>query len=58
MSTGPAGQRMTYPDRLTEILRRYPPGSEVAAAMTAARPAITAAIVRVQAHLRQSAQAT
>lgn len=51
MTTGPAGQRYTYPQRLTEILRRYPPGSEVADAMTAAQPAINAAIARVTARL-------
>lgn len=58
MSTGPAGQRMTYPERLDEILRRYPPDSEVAAAMTAARPAITATIGRVEARLDQVRQST
>lgn len=49
MTTGPAGQRYTYPQRLAEILNRYPPGSEVAAAMTAAQPTIDAAIARVTA---------
>ncbi|MBO0871767.1 MAG: HD domain-containing protein [Pseudonocardia sp.] len=51
MTTGPAGQRYSYPQRLAEILNRYPPGSEVAAAMTAAQPTIEAATARVTARL-------
>lgn len=47
--SGPVGQRVDYAERLAEILRRYPPGSAVAEAMTAAQPAIAAAIARVMA---------
>lgn len=51
MTTGPAGQRFTYAQRLEEILSRYEPGSVVASAMTAAQPLIEAAIKRAEARL-------
>lgn len=51
MTTGPTGQRLTYPQRLEEILLRYPPESTVARAMTLARPDIATAIDRTTARL-------
>lgn len=57
MSTGPAGQRMTYPERLAEILHLPAPGSAVAVTMTAALPAITAAVARGESRLAQVREA-
>jgi hypothetical protein len=51
MTTGPAGEQVDYPDRLSEILVRYPPESTVARAMTRAQPVIKAAIDRTLARL-------
>ncbi|MBN9738728.1 MULTISPECIES: HD domain-containing protein [unclassified Pseudonocardia] len=54
MTTGPAGQRMSYPERLDEILERYEPDSAVARAMTAARTSIEAAIDRTTRRLERA----
>jgi hypothetical protein len=51
MTTGPSGERLDYPDRLFEILRRYPHSSAVAQAMTRARSTIEAAIARTMDRL-------
>jgi predicted hydrolase (HD superfamily) len=51
MTTGPAGQRLEYPDRLAEILQRYEPDSVVYRAMRDAEPAIRAAISRTEQRL-------
>ncbi|WP_227013348.1 HD domain-containing protein [Pseudonocardia sp. EC080619-01] len=54
MTTGPGGQRMSYPERLDEILERYEPDSAVARAMTTARTSIEAAIDRTTRHLERA----
>ncbi|MBV9312939.1 MAG: HDIG domain-containing protein [Pseudonocardia sp.] len=51
MTTGPAGEAISYPVRLDEILRRYESGTAVARAMTRARPSIEAAIARTATRL-------
>jgi hypothetical protein len=51
MTTGPRGERISYPERLAEILDRYGPNSVVGRAMTRARPAIEAAIERTERRL-------
>ena len=51
MTTGPQGQRLSFGDRLTEILSRYGPGSVVNRAMTAASPALGDAVDRTAARL-------
>ena len=54
MTTGPAGQRMGYPERLDEILERYEPNSTVARAMVAARVSIEHAIEQTQRRLARA----
>ncbi|MBN9792521.1 phosphohydrolase [Pseudonocardia sp. TMWB2A] len=54
MTTGPAGQRMGYPERLEEILERYEPDSVVARAMTAARTSIEIAIDQTMIRLERA----
>ncbi|RKT06996.1 metal dependent phosphohydrolase [Streptomyces sp. 3211.6] len=51
MTTGPAGQRLVFADRIGEILTRYPPGSEVHTAISTAVPALAAAVARTHARL-------
>lgn len=51
MTTGPGGERVEYPERLTEILRRYGTDSVVGRAMLQARPIIEAAIHRTNERL-------
>ncbi|MEU8436070.1 HD domain-containing protein [Streptomyces sp. NPDC029216] len=51
MTTGPAGQRLAFTDRIDEILMRYAPGSEVHAAISAATPTLAAAVARAHARL-------
>ena len=51
MTTGPDGERFDYPERLREILARYPADSVVARAMRNAQPAIEAAIARTNERL-------
>ncbi|MEU3403399.1 HD domain-containing protein [Streptomyces sp. NPDC006670] len=51
MTTGPAGQRFAFTDRSGEILTRYPPGSEVHAAISTAVPTLAAAVARTHARL-------
>lgn len=55
MTTGPQGQRFTYPERLAEILDRYEPGSVVHRAMTRAQPLIEGAIERTERRLAAAA---
>lgn len=54
MTTGPAGQRVGYPERLDEILERYEPNSVVARAMVAARVSIEHAIEQTQQRLARA----
>lgn len=51
MTTGPAGERFDYPERLREILARYPENSVVARAMRRAQPEIESAITRTNERL-------
>ena len=53
MTTGPAGERFDYPERLTEILARYPADSVVTRAMKRAQPDIEAAIKRTRARIAE-----
>lgn len=46
LSTGPNGESFTVDERLTEILRRYDPGSVVHTAITRAEPRLRAAAQR------------
>jgi HD superfamily phosphodiesterase len=54
MTTGPDGEELAYSQRLSEILRRYEPGSVVARAMVRAEPAIRGAIARTRARLEEA----
>ncbi|MFF4577105.1 HD domain-containing protein [Streptomyces sp. NPDC001389] len=51
MTTGPAGQRFAFTDRINEILIRYTPGSAVHAAISTATPTLAAAVARTHARL-------
>jgi hypothetical protein len=51
LTTGPRGQRLSFGDRLGEILERYGPGSLVNRAMTAASPALGDAVDRTAKRL-------
>ncbi|WJY50242.1 HD domain-containing protein [Streptomyces chengbuensis] len=51
MTTGPAGQRFDFDQRMGETLVRYEPGSEVHTAITKARPYLGAAVDRTSARL-------
>ncbi len=46
MTTGPAGQRMPFEERIAEILDRYPPDDPVHRANRRSRPVLRAAIDR------------
>ncbi len=54
MTTGPQGQRLTFDERIEEILTRYPPESEVHRAITKARPVLAEHVARVEARLAAS----
>src|SRR6185437_16474607 len=47
MTTGPDGQRLTFDDRLAEILARYGPDDAVSRVMIRSAPQLAAAIARV-----------
>ncbi|MFF2786749.1 HD domain-containing protein [Streptomyces sp. NPDC058049] len=49
MTTGPAGQRLGFTERIDEILTRYAPGSEVHVAISTAVPYLAAAVARTDA---------
>lgn len=49
MTTGPAGHRLGFAERIEEILTRYAPGSEVHTAISAALPYLAAAVARADA---------
>jgi hypothetical protein len=53
MTTGPRGEKMTYDQRLAEILTRYDPNSIVGRAMLRAEPAIRAAIDRTRQRIAE-----
>jgi hypothetical protein len=46
MTTGPAGQPMTFNQRVDEILRRYPPDDPVHRAIVRAQPLLQTAVER------------
>ncbi|MGH3786444.1 MAG: hypothetical protein ACRDRG_07790 [Pseudonocardiaceae bacterium] len=48
MTTGPRGERVTYPERLAEIMTRHRAESVVGRAMASARPSIEQARSRVE----------
>ena len=48
LTVGPQGQLMPVEERLTEILRRYPPGHVVHQSILRARPSLTATMARVE----------
>jgi len=50
-TTGPQGQRLTYAARIAEILRRYPPDSEVHRAITRASSELEVHVERVERRL-------
>lgn len=50
-TTGPQGQRLSYEARIAEILRRYPPDSEVHRAIAIAGDELTVHVERVQRRL-------
>ncbi len=51
MTTGPAGQRLTFEARIAEILERYPPDHPVHRAISRSRPALAAAVERTARQL-------
>jgi putative nucleotidyltransferase with HDIG domain len=51
LTTGPQGQPMTFPQRLEEILRRYPDSSPVHTAMRHARVTLAAQVERTSDRL-------
>ncbi|WP_156724721.1 HD domain-containing protein [Streptomyces apocyni] len=51
MTTGPAGQRFNFDQRIDEILDRYESGSEVHTAISKARPYLEAAVTRTRTRL-------
>jgi HD superfamily phosphodiesterase len=51
MTTGPAGQRLTFEARIAEILERYPPGHPVHRAISRSRPGLAAAVERTARQL-------
>ncbi|MFD8981493.1 HD domain-containing protein [Streptomyces sp. NPDC059564] len=51
MTTGPSGQRLSFAERIDEILVRYAPGSEVHRAISAAIPYLAGAVARVGARI-------
>jgi hypothetical protein len=58
MTTGPAGQRLTFEARITEILERYPPGHPVHPAISRSRPTLAAAVDRTARSLMGIGTAT
>ncbi|MER7171744.1 HD domain-containing protein [Streptomyces mesophilus] len=56
MTTGPAGQRFVFDERIDEILDRYDIRSDVNASITKARPYLGAAVERTQDRLSRGAE--
>lgn len=46
LTTGPAGESLTYAERITDILDRYPPDDPVHRAWLVAKPVLAAAVGR------------
>lgn len=51
LTSGPTGHATTFEARVTEILTRYPPDSVVHESISAARPALAAAVHRTRQRL-------
>jgi hypothetical protein len=51
MTTGPAGQPISFEERIADILRRYPPDDPVHRAIARARPRLRAAVERTRRRL-------
>ncbi|WP_374212734.1 HD domain-containing protein [Frankia sp. CiP3] len=56
MTTGPKGQRLTFPERVAEIFSRYGEGSVVQRSIARARPLLAASIDRTVARLAAAGQ--
>jgi hypothetical protein len=54
MTTGPQGQRMTFEERVSDILHRYPAGDPVHRAMLRARSYLSGCVERTESRLRGS----
>ncbi|CAM06168.1 metal dependent phosphohydrolase [Saccharopolyspora erythraea NRRL 2338] len=54
LTTGPSGERLTYDERMDEILSRYSPDDPVYRTWTKARPIIAEAIARTDRRLAGS----
>ncbi|MFD0919650.1 HD domain-containing protein [Saccharopolyspora rosea] len=57
LTTGPGGERLTYSDRIDEILTRYEPDDPVHRTWVKARPVLAEAVARTERRLAQE-QAT
>jgi hypothetical protein len=55
MTTGPAGERMSFEERIAEILDRYPADDPVNRAVIRSRPLLHEAIARTTRRLKTSA---
>ena len=55
MTTGPAGQHLTFQERIDEILKRYPADDVVHRTISRARPMLGAAVERTRRRLGASA---
>ncbi|MFE7201919.1 HD domain-containing protein [Pseudonocardia alni] len=51
LTTGPSGERVTYDQRISEILDRYPPGDPVHQAWLFARPVMAECVRRTESRL-------
>lgn len=51
LTTGPAGERLTYDERIAEILRRYPEDDPVHKAWLTAAPVLRESVQRAEARL-------
>ncbi|WP_131747750.1 HD domain-containing protein [Frankia sp. Cppng1_Ct_nod] len=56
MTTGPKGQRFTFPERVAEIFSRYGEGSVVQRSIARARPVLAASIDRTFTRLAAAGQ--
>ncbi|WP_322751209.1 MULTISPECIES: HD domain-containing protein [unclassified Frankia] len=56
MTTGPKGQRFTFPERVAEIFSRYGDGSVVQRSIARARPVLAASIDRTFTRLAAAGQ--
>ncbi|SDP88106.1 HD domain-containing protein [Actinopolyspora xinjiangensis] len=54
LTTGPAGERLSYNERMDEILSRYAPGDPVHRTWTRARPVIAEAVGRAERRLAEA----